>query len=93
MKVFLAALLLVGLCVLGMCVGVLFHKGFPKYDVGSNPEMRKRGITCYKDEDARIQREASRGSRSAACTGEYSEACDGCALYQFESITNKETAR
>ena len=50
MKVFLVAAALVGLCVFGMCFNIIFRKKeFPKYDVGSNEEMRKRGIRCYKD--------------------------------------------
>ena len=68
-----AAVLLLG--VLGMSFNIIFRKkDFPHYDVGSNEEMRKRGIRCYKDEDARLQRQA--------CDGNYSEACRDCALYK-----------
>jgi hypothetical protein len=80
MKVFIAALVLVGLCVLAMCVGIFFHKGFPKTDIDQNEELRKRGISCYKHEDARLQREAN-GGGGIECTGTYSEACEGCALF------------
>jgi len=77
MKTFLAALLLLGICILGMCIGVIFHKGFPKYDVGSNEEMRKRGIVCFKDEDAKLH-------QKKACSGNYSDACKDCSLYGIE---------
>ena len=46
--VFLVVLAIVGLCVLGLGVNVLFFKkDFPKYDVGSNEEMQRLGIRCY----------------------------------------------
>ena len=71
MKVFLLALALVALCVLGLCFNILFRKkDFPHYDVGSNEEMKKSGIRCYKDEDAAIH--------SKHCRGDYSDACKDC---------------
>ena len=74
MKVFLAALVLVALCVFGLCFNIIFRKkDFPHYDVGSNEEMRKRGIRCYKDEDAALHKKV--------CSGNYSEACKDCSLY------------
>lgn len=74
MKVFLAALVLVALCIFGMCFNIIFRKKeFPRYDVGSNEEMRKRGIRCYKDEDAALHKKK--------CSGNYSEACKECSLY------------
>ena len=85
MEVFVAALILVGLCVLGMCIGILFHKGFPQYDVGGNEEMKKRGITCFKDEDARLRQESGHGGR-VQCSGNYSDACDGCSFYGLEKF-------
>ena len=76
MKVFLVTAVLVGLCVFGMCFNIIFRKDgeFPKYDVGSNEEMKKRGITCYKDEDARLH--------ARKCSGNYSEACRDCSLFK-----------
>ena len=75
MTTFLAALVIVALGVFGMCFNIIFRKKeFPKYDVGSNEEMRKRGIRCFKDEDAELH-----GKR---CTGNYSEACKDCNLFK-----------
>lgn len=75
MKVFLATLILVAAGVFGMCFNILFRKkDFPHYDVGSNEEMRKRGIRCYKDEDAALH--------SKVCSGNYSEACKDCNLFK-----------
>ena len=74
MTTFLAALVIVGIGVLGMCFNIIFRKkDFPHYDVGSNEEMRTRGIRCFKDEDAALH--------GKHCTGNYSEACKECSLY------------
>ena len=76
MTTFLAAAIVLGLGVIGMFVFLLKKDGeFPKYDVGSNPEMQKRGIRCFKDVDAELH------GRKSACDGNYTEACEGCQLY------------
>ena len=72
--VFLVVLVLVALCVLGLSVGILAGRGFPKYDVGSNPEMRRLGIRCFKDEDAALHQKT--------CPGQPGEACLDCQFYQ-----------
>ena len=83
MKVFLLSVVIVALCVFGLCFNIIFRKkDFPHYDVGSNEEMRKLGIRCYKDEDAALH--------SKKCTGNYSDACKECKLY--ESGSNSRTA-
>ena len=84
MKVFVAALILLGVAVLGMSIGILMHRGFPKYDVGSNPEMAKRGIRCFKDEDAALHRKPGR-ALPAGCSGNFSDACLNCNLYESRS--------
>ena len=74
LETILAAVVVLGLGVLGMFVFVLKQDGeVPKYDVGSNPEMRKRGIRCFKDEDAALHKEH--------CDGNESEACKECGLF------------
>ena len=83
MKVFLAVLILVGLCVLGMSIGILMNRGFPKSDVDDNEELRKRGIQCFKHEDARLQKEGKLGERFV-CDGLYSESCKGCSFFEQE---------
>ena len=75
MTTFLVTLVILGIGVVGMCFNIIFRKKeFPKYDVGSNEEMRKRGIRCFKDEDAALH--------GKHCSGNYSEACKDCNLYQ-----------
>ena len=75
--VFLAVLALVALCVIALSVGILAGRGFPKYDVGSNEEMRRRGIRCFKDEDAALH--------GKHCKGGQTEACKDCQLYTQHS--------
>ena len=84
MKIFVAALILIGICVLAMSIGILAGRGFPKSDVDDNEELRKRGITCFKHEDARLQAEGLAGSRAAGCNGSFSDACKGCSLFNLE---------
>ena len=77
MKVFLVTLALVGICVFGLCFNIIFRKKeFPKYDVGSNEEMQKLGIRCFKEVDAELHK--------VKCDGNYSEACKDCGLYKTE---------
>jgi len=74
-----AAAAVLGLAVLGMCFNVIFRKkDFPQFDVGSNEEMRRRGIVCYKDVDAAEQGLTCRAPGS-------SEACKDCKLYESAS--------
>ena len=81
--VFLATLVIVALCVFGLCFNVIFRKkDFPHYDVGSNEEMKKLGIRCFKDEDAAIH--------NKRCSGNFSDACKECNLY--ESRSNRRPA-
>ena len=83
MKVILLSVAVVALCVLGLCFNIIVRKkDFPHYDVGSNEEMRKLGIRCYKDEDAALH--------SNKCSGNYSDACKECKLY--ESGSNRRQA-
>ena len=71
-QVFLVVAIVVGLCVLGLGVNILRGKEFPKYDVGSNEEMRRRGIRCFKDEDAALH--------GRPCKGKELESCKDCSF-------------
>ena len=75
MTTFLVALAFIAIGVFGMCFNIIFRKkAFPKYDVGSNEEMKKRGIRCFKDEDAALH--------GKHCSGNYSDACKDCNLFK-----------
>ena len=54
MEIFIAALLLVGISVIGLCFNIIFRKNgrFPDTEISSNPAMRKLGIRCAKEETA-----------------------------------------
>lgn len=83
MSTFLAAALILGVGIFGMCFNMVFrNKEFPKYDVGSNEEMKKIGIRCYKDEDAALH--------GKHCAGNNGDACKDCSLH--ESRSNSRTS-
>lgn len=79
----IAAIAVLGLGVLGLCFNIIVRKkDFPQFDVGSNEEMRRRGIRCYKDEDAAAQ--------GLTCTAPgSSEACKDCKFYESGSNSGK----
>ena len=85
MKVFLLALVLIGLGVFGMCFNIIFRKDgrFPEYEVSQNKEMRKLGIRCMHEEDAALFGKGKK-ARHDRCSGEFTESCKGCALYTEE---------
>ena len=79
----IAAIAVLGLGVLGLCFNIIVRKkDFPQFDVGSNEEMRRRGIRCYKDEDAAAQ--------GLTCTSPLEgEQCKDCKLYESGSNSGK----
>ena len=80
MKVFLAAVIFVGIAVIGLGVNIFFRgKPFPDGEISTNPEMRKRGIKCAKEEELEMLR-ARKGK--SVCDGNYSDACASCGLYR-----------
>ncbi len=82
MKTFLAALIFVGLAVLLLGVNIFFfHRPFPDGEISTNPEMRKRGIQCAKQEELEMLA-ARKGKKPAHCNGQVSDACRSCALYE-----------
>ena len=81
MKVFLAALVLIGFGVAGMCFNIIFRKNgqFPQTDVGSNDNMKKLGIRCMREEDDERFSKMYKGDGSGAtCSGTYSASCASC---------------
>ena len=78
MKTLLAAIIFVGLAVILLGVNIFFfHRPFPDGEISTNPEMRKRGIKCAKQEEMEMLA-AQKGKK--VCSGNYSEACESCAL-------------
>ena len=78
MKVFLAAVLFLGLAVLLLGVNIFFfNRPFPDGEISTNPEMRKRGIKCAKEEE--LEMLSARKGRTL-CDGNFSDACASCSL-------------
>ena len=80
MKTLLAAIIFVGIAVLLLGVNIFFfHRPFPDGEISTNPEMRKRGIKCAKQEELELL--ASQKEKKV-CDGNYSDACATCSLRQ-----------
>ena len=78
MKTLLAAIVFVGLAVLLLGVNIFFFKRpFPDGEISTNPEMRKRGIKCTKQEELEMLA-AQKGKK--LCDGNVSDACASCSL-------------
>ena len=78
MKTLLAAIVFVGLAVILLGVNIFFFKRpFPDGEISTNPEMRKRGIKCAKQEEMEMLA-AQKGKK--LCDGNVSEACASCSL-------------
>ena len=56
MEIFIAALVLIALCVTGLCFNIIFRKDgkFPETEIENNKEMRKRGIKCAKEDEIKM---------------------------------------
>ncbi len=79
MATFIAAAVVLIIGIAGMFVFMFKKDGeFPKYDVGSNEQMRRMGIRCFKDEDAELH-----GVKK--CEGNSSDACRECAFQNKEN--------
>ena len=80
MELFIAALLLVGLCIVGMCFNIIFRKDgkFPETEISNNKEMRKRGIRCAKEEEMRLWGNKKGGN--VTCDSSACGTCGGCDL-------------
>ena len=78
MKTLLAAIIFVGLAVLLLGVNIFFfHRPFPDGEISTNPEMRKRGIKCAKEEELEM---LAKQKGKKVCDGNYSDACASCSL-------------
>lgn len=88
LKVFLAALVLVGICVFGMCFNIIFRKDgkFPETEISGNKEMKKLGIRCAKEEEMRIWAKKGKKTEKPSCSDADCEACGSCSLYKKEEI-------
>ena len=78
LKTLIAAIIFVGVAVLLLGVNIFFfHRPFPDGEISTNPDMRKRGIKCAKQEE--LEMLAARKGKKL-CDGQFSEACASCSL-------------
>ena len=81
MKVFLAAVIFVALAVIGLGFNIFFlKKPFPNGEISTNPEMKKLGIKCAKEEEL----EMLRRSNPKICSGD----CSSCS-FKITETNNK----
>ena len=79
MRLVVITILIVALCVVLLSFNILRRKEFPQFDVGGNEEMRRRGIRCFKEEDAAMHGRVCPGGEDAA-------ACKDCNFKNQEKI-------
>lgn len=92
MEVFVGAIILIGIGVLGMCFNIIFRKDgqFPQSDVGANENMRKMGIRCMREEDDEHFASRKKNNSGATCSGIITESCTNCGLYPKERLKTKK---
>mgnify|MGYP003315381090 CR=1 FL=1 len=79
MKVFIAALVLVALCLVGLCFNIIFRKNghFPDTEIENNEQMKKLGIRCAKEEELRLWGR-KHGKDNPTCSDLGCTSCGGC---------------
>ena len=55
-ELIIASIIVVGLCVFGLSINIIFKKDgkFPDKEISHNKDLRKQGIICAKDEERRL---------------------------------------
>ena len=66
--IFIITVVLIAIAFVGLAIGVLIKGKFPDTHVGHNPNMKKMGITCAKNEES-------------LCQGSKRPECEGCSLF------------
>ena len=76
LKTFLAAFIIIGAAVFGMCFNIIFRKDgeFPEYEVGSNRKLREKGIRCMHEEEVEMRRKKKATTKKTNCN----ESCSNC---------------
>ncbi len=81
MKLLLLAIIVLGLCVFGMCFNIIFRKDgkFPNTEIEHNKEMRKRGIQCARMEEKKMWgKKKSKPSKDGCSNSDCSSCGAGC---------------
>lgn len=80
MEIVLAAIILIGIGVFGMCFNVIFRKNgeFPETEVGHNKDMKKLGIKCARVSELALRKKLKREAMAkAGCDDVLEEDCLG----------------
>lgn len=80
MKIFIATLILVAFCFVGLGFNIIFRKNgkFPETEISSNKNMKKLGIKCAKEEEMKLWGDKKHG---ASCEDLGCASCAGCELH------------
>ena len=92
MRILIAAIVFVGICVFGMCFNIIFRKkDFPEYEVSKNKEMRKLGIKCMHEleQEDLFDKNEKKDKKHSSCSGVYTDECVGCGLYPKKQNNEK----
>ncbi len=90
MEIFLAALVFIGLSIIGLCFNIIFRKNgkFPETEISNNVEMRKRGIRCAKEEEMRLW--GKKNNKAHPTCGDIGcSSCAGCDAIFTDKSDNK----
>ena len=93
MKIFLAALVFVGLSVFGLCFNIIFRKNgrFPETEISRNKEIRKLGIKCAKEDELKMWGKRN-GKSAPTCSDLGCSDCAGCDIIQGKTEkSNRQT--
>jgi hypothetical protein len=68
MEIFIFTVILLALCVAGLCVRIFIKGEFTENEIGSNKNMKKLGIKCVKNEETEQRRKNKSGNDCSACS-------------------------
>ncbi|MDR2286500.1 MAG: hypothetical protein LBE04_03335 [Prevotellaceae bacterium] len=74
MKLFIFTVILLALCVAGLCVRIWIKGEFTENEIGRNKNMKKLGIKCVKNEETEQHHKNKSGNDCLACS--FSGSCD-----------------
>lgn len=80
MEVFIATLVLVAICFVGLGFNIIFRKNgkFPETEISNNKEMKKLGIKCAKEDEMKMWGDQK---HRPDCDELGCSSCTGCDLH------------
>jgi len=85
----LIAIVILGLCIFGMCFNIIFKKDgkFPDGEISHNKYLRDKGVICAKEEEFRIWKNGGRKPTDKPHAHPHDGSscpeggCEGCAYF------------